>query len=90
LKAKASTNSAPSQPFADNLDKQEIPKKESKKSEKSEENEYESENGPVYGVKEEFPNQPFKNPEAAYKEAMNCLAQDDWYAQNKSSNDELE
>ncbi len=79
MKAKASATSAPSQPSADNQEKQETPKKESRKYEKTEENEYESENGAVYGVKEDFPNQPFKNPDAAFKEAMNSLAQDDWY-----------
>ena len=37
------------------------------------------ENG-VYGmVKEEFTRQPFKNPEGAFKEAMNLLSQEDWY-----------
>ncbi len=36
------------------------------------------ENG-VYGtVKEEFVKQPFKNPENAYKEAMNLISQEDW------------
>jgi len=79
LKAKASANSASSQPSTENFETYETPKRESKKYEKPVENEYESENGGVYGVKEEFTNQPFKNPDAAYKEAMNCLAQDDWY-----------
>lgn len=36
------------------------------------------ENG-IYGtVKEDFTRQPFKNPESAYKEAMNLIVQDDW------------
>ena len=36
------------------------------------------ENG-IYGtVKEEFAKQPFKNPESAYKEAMNLISQEDW------------
>ena len=33
----------------------------------------------IYGsVKEEFVRQPFKNPELAFKEAMQLIAQEDW------------
>jgi hypothetical protein len=39
---------------------------------------FENENG-LYGIaREDFLKQPFKNPETAYKEALNLLSQDDW------------
>jgi hypothetical protein len=36
-----------------------------------------AENGVCGSVKEEFPKQPFKNPENAYREALNLIAQED-------------
>lgn len=42
----------------------------------------EYDNSNVYGiVKEDFPKQPFKNPDNALRDAMNFLAQEDWYLQ---------
>ena len=58
-------------------EKDEIPIKPPIKAKNKQESEL-FENG-VYGtVKEEYLKQPFKNPEAAYKEAMNLLSQEDW------------